>query len=223
MGALLLGILCRSSWQTQLQLLKTMFPAVSPKSLWGWCSKFARVVLESFRLLVRWGYALVWVRLVILTASVCWLMLKKWGYFTYCWMGIRRKPRFSRSLAQAWSEHKALLTLQTQIIWRLWHAINFLANASMAIKHCAVSNSEHPEERHPLVSLKRSPGLSPKVLVQIFMIFAELSLWLFKTVPRSAKALKWICIEGEKQKPIPSKHPILSVSLVWPCCPKYNR
>lgn len=55
MGTLLLGMLCRNSWQTQLQLLKTMFLTVSPKNIWGWCWKFTRLVLVSFRLLVKMG------------------------------------------------------------------------------------------------------------------------------------------------------------------------
>lgn len=89
MGTLLLGILCRSSWQTKLQLLKTMLLAVSPKNVREWCWKFAGVVLlVRFRLLENEDTHSC--RLVVLTASVCCLVLNKLNYFIYYWMGIRK-------------------------------------------------------------------------------------------------------------------------------------
>lgn len=50
----------------------------------------------------------------------------------------------------------------------------------MTTKECEASNSEHPEEQHPLISSEHSPGLLPKVLGQVFLIFAKLFLWLLK-------------------------------------------
>lgn len=71
MGTFLLGIVHRSSWQTQRQLLKNTFLAVSPRTILGVALEFCRSSCPgNFQASGKMGYALLWVMLVILTASV---------------------------------------------------------------------------------------------------------------------------------------------------------
>lgn len=117
---------------------------------------------------------------------VSWLIsARKRGLFNDCSMGIR--PKFGRWVTQTWSKHQPLLTTQTQVSRSHGNEINFLANASVTTKECEGSSSEHPAEQHLLISSEHSPGLLPKMLGQVLLIFAKLCLWLLKKFPDQQK------------------------------------
>lgn len=131
-GESFVEIVGRHSWS----YWKPCFLMFHPRTFWEWCWKFAIIVLESSGVLVRWGHALLWMRLVIRTAYVCWLKLKKWDSFTYCWKGIRRNPRFSRSTCTSlkWTQAPAHPP-PPQITWmQPMNHLNFAASAPIAIK-----------------------------------------------------------------------------------------
>lgn len=94
-----------------------------PRTFWGWHWKCARVTVLCFRLLVRWGDALLLVRLVVLTTSLGSLVLEKGNYLIIAQRGFR--PSFGRSVPQTWSKKQPLFSAQAQISWRHGNEMNF--------------------------------------------------------------------------------------------------
>lgn len=110
-------------------------------------------------------------------------MLKNSGYFTYCCMGICRNPRCSRSLAQAWSEHKALLTPQTEMAFKAWACNKFSSQCINGYKRACNFKVRIPWRTTPFCLIETQRRPFTKVLVQVFMTFAELSHCLFEKSP----------------------------------------
>lgn len=166
MGTLLLGILCRNSWQTQLHLLKTMFLTVPPKNIWWWCWKFATLVLVSFRLQVKMVMCIPaseacsdCIRLLVSAEEIglLYLLLDR----------DQKKPKIQQVTCTSMKRTPC-------------PAYSTKTNCLKA-QECNKFSSQCINIR--VGSFKLSTLKNITLLFQVFRTFAELSLWLFKKCP----------------------------------------
>lgn len=180
-------------------------------------------LLVSFRFLKRWGHTLLHVTSVILTVFIWQIVPKKWDYFTYHGMSMQRNPTAQQhSCAKlSWAWGSWVPHPQTENSHRLDNKFS---------SQC-VNGYQRIVQLQTQISLKNSSCLCHCNTVWVFRqrcwftfspswqntLLASLKCSQISQSPRLHS--RW----GKKTETSLLQASIWSASLIWPCCPKYNR